>query len=75
TGMLVSLGAAVLKGGVGVNSGLWLAKALTLRANNLTIDVIILGDDALALTLPATDGKGTLITRGTLTRGGDATLS
>ncbi|MFJ5380016.1 hypothetical protein ACIPSX_22030, partial [Pectobacterium sp. CHL-2024] len=45
-----------------------------LTANNLTNDGQIQGDEALSLTLPVTDGKGTLINRGTLTTGGDATL-
>ncbi|WP_339097454.1 hemagglutinin repeat-containing protein [Pectobacterium brasiliense] len=74
TGKLLSQGAAVLTAAEGVNSGEWQAKALTLTANNLTNDGQIQGDDALSLTLPATDGKGTLINRGTLTTGGDATL-
>ncbi|MFJ5390062.1 hemagglutinin repeat-containing protein [Pectobacterium sp. CHL-2024] len=74
TGKLLSQGAAVLTAAEGVNTGEWQAKALTLTANNLTNDGQIQGDDALSLTLPATDGKGTLINRGTLTTGGDATL-
>ncbi|WP_317178157.1 hemagglutinin repeat-containing protein [Pectobacterium sp. HCp5_1] len=73
-GKLLSQGAAVLTAAEGVNSGEWQAKALTLTANNLTNDGQIQGDDALSLTLPATDGKGTLINRGTMTTGGDATL-
>ncbi|WP_308415794.1 hemagglutinin repeat-containing protein [Pectobacterium brasiliense] len=74
TGKLLSQGAAVLTAAEGVNTGEWQAKTLTLTANNLTNDGQIQGDDALSLTLPATDGKGTLINRGTLTTGGDATL-
>ncbi|WP_434998799.1 hemagglutinin repeat-containing protein [Pectobacterium brasiliense] len=74
TGKLLSQGAAVLTAAEGVNTGEWQAKALTLTANNLTNDGQIQGDDALSLTLPATDGKGTLINRGTLTTGGDAAL-
>ncbi|MEQ9872782.1 hemagglutinin repeat-containing protein [Pectobacterium brasiliense] len=74
TGKLLSQGAAVLTAAAAVNTGEWQAIALTLTANNLTNDGQIQGDDALSLTLPATDGKGTLINRGTLTTGGDATL-
>ncbi|MDY4366166.1 hemagglutinin repeat-containing protein [Pectobacterium brasiliense] len=74
TGKLLSQGAAVLTAAEVVNTGEWQAKALTLTANNLTNDGQIQGDDALSLTLPTTDGKGTLINRGTLTTGGDATL-
>ncbi|MFJ5501256.1 hemagglutinin repeat-containing protein [Pectobacterium sp. CHL-2024] len=74
TGKLLSQGAAVLTAAEGVNTGEWQAKALTLTANNLTNDGQIQGDEALSLTLPVTDGKGTLINRGTLTTGGDATL-
>ncbi|MGR6772230.1 hemagglutinin repeat-containing protein [Pectobacterium brasiliense] len=74
SGKLLTQGAAVLTAAEGVNSGEWQAKALTLTANNLTNDGQIQGDEALSLTLPATDGKGTLINRGTLTTGGDATL-
>ncbi|WP_276202748.1 hemagglutinin repeat-containing protein [Pectobacterium brasiliense] len=74
TGKLLSQGAAVLTAAEGVNTGEWQAKALTLTANNLTNDGQIQGDAALSLTLPATDGKGTLINHGTLTTGGDATL-
>ncbi|PPE64673.1 hemagglutinin repeat-containing protein [Pectobacterium brasiliense] len=74
TGKLLSQGAAMLTAAEGVNTGEWQAKALTLTANNLTNDGQIQGDEALSLTLPATDGKGTLINRGTLTTGGDATL-
>ncbi|UUE46961.1 hemagglutinin repeat-containing protein [Pectobacterium aroidearum] len=73
-GKLLSQGAAVLTAAEGVNTGEWQAKTLTLTANNLTNDGQIQGDDALSLTLPMTDGKGTLINRGTLTTGGDATL-
>ncbi|WP_277871571.1 hemagglutinin repeat-containing protein [Pectobacterium brasiliense] len=73
-GKLLSQGAAALTTAEAVNAGEWQAKALTLTANNLTNDGQIQGDDALSLTLPATDGKGTLINRGTLTTGGDATL-
>ncbi|PPE62299.1 hemolysin BL-binding protein [Pectobacterium brasiliense] len=74
TGKLLSQGAAVLTAAEVVNTGEWQAKALTLTANNLTNDGQIQGDEALSLTLPVTDGKGTLINRGTLTTGGDATL-
>ncbi|MBN3155126.1 hypothetical protein, partial [Pectobacterium brasiliense] len=74
TGKLLSQGAAVLTAAEVVNTGEWQAKALTLTANNLTNDGQIQGDDALSLTLPTTDGKGTLINRGMLTTGGDATL-
>ncbi len=74
TGKLLSQGAAVLTAAEGVNTGEWQAKALTLTANNLTNDGQIQGDDALSLTLPTADSKGTLINRGTLTTGGDATL-
>ncbi|TAI92821.1 hypothetical protein EG335_22420, partial [Pectobacterium versatile] len=34
----------------------------------------IQGDASLSLTLPTTDGKGTVVNRGTVTTGGDATL-
>ncbi|MEQ9879252.1 hemagglutinin repeat-containing protein [Pectobacterium aroidearum] len=74
TGKLLSQGVAVLTAAEVVNAGDWQAKTLTLTANNLTNDGQIQGDDALSLTLPTTDGKGTLINRGTLTTGGDATL-
>ncbi|MFJ5359588.1 hemagglutinin repeat-containing protein [Pectobacterium sp. CHL-2024] len=74
TGKLLSQGTATLTAAEVVNAGDWQAKTLTLMANNLTNDGQIQGDDALSLTLPATDGKGTLINRGTLTSGGDATL-
>ncbi|MFP9530483.1 hemagglutinin repeat-containing protein [Pectobacterium brasiliense] len=74
TGKLLSQGTATLTAAEVVNAGDWQAKTLTLTANNLTNDGQIQGDDALSLTLPATDGKGTLINRGTLTTGGDATL-
>ncbi|WP_305888789.1 hemagglutinin repeat-containing protein [Pectobacterium aroidearum] len=73
-GKLLSQGAAVLTAAEVVNAGDWQAKTLTLTANNLTNDGQIQGDDALSLTLPMTDGTGTLINRGTLTTGGDATL-
>ncbi|MEQ9866210.1 filamentous hemagglutinin N-terminal domain-containing protein, partial [Pectobacterium aroidearum] len=73
-GKLLSQGAAVLTAAEVVNAGDWQAKALTLTANNLTNDGQIQGDDALSLTLPTTGGTGTLINRGTLTTGGDATL-
>ncbi|RJL50290.1 hemagglutinin repeat-containing protein, partial [Pectobacterium carotovorum] len=74
TGKLLSQGAAVLTAAEAINAGEWQVKALTLTANNLTNDGQIQGDEALSLTMPATDGKGTLINRGTLTTGGDATL-
>ncbi|MEQ9943515.1 hemagglutinin repeat-containing protein [Pectobacterium aroidearum] len=73
-GKLLSQGAAVLTAAEAVNAGDWQAKTLTLTANNLTNDGQLQGDDALSLTLPMTDGTGTLINRGTLTTGGDATL-
>ncbi|MEL7631669.1 hemagglutinin repeat-containing protein, partial [Pectobacterium aroidearum] len=73
-GKLLSQGAAVLTAAEAVNAGDWQAKTLTLTANNLTNDGQIQGDDALSLTLPTTGSKGTLINRGTLTTGGDATL-
>ncbi|MEI7409519.1 hemagglutinin repeat-containing protein [Pectobacterium aroidearum] len=73
-GKLLSQGAAVLTAAEAVNAGEWQAKTLTLTANNLTNDGQIQGDDALSLTLPMADGTGTLINRGTLTTGGDATL-
>ncbi|WP_258879858.1 hemagglutinin repeat-containing protein [Pectobacterium aroidearum] len=73
-GKLLSQGAAVLTAAEVVNAGDWQAKTLTLTANNLTNDGQIQGDDALSLTLPMTGGTGTLINRGTLTTGGDATL-
>ncbi|WP_350326675.1 hemagglutinin repeat-containing protein [Pectobacterium aroidearum] len=73
-GKLLSQGAAVLTAAEVVNAGDWQAKTLTLTANNLTNDGQIQGDDALSLTLPTTGGTGTLINRGTLTTGGDATL-
>ncbi|WP_276203382.1 hemagglutinin repeat-containing protein [Pectobacterium brasiliense] len=74
TGKLLSQGAAVLTAAEGVNTGEWQAKALTLTANNLTNDGQIQGDEALSLTLPLADGKGTFVNRGTVTTGGDATL-
>ncbi|GLY63166.1 hypothetical protein Pcaca05_40230 [Pectobacterium carotovorum subsp. carotovorum] len=74
TGKLLSQGTATLTAAEVVNTGDWQAKALTLTANNLTNDGQIQGDEALSLTLPATDGKGTLINRGTVTTGGNATL-
>ncbi|MEI0696900.1 hemagglutinin repeat-containing protein [Pectobacterium aroidearum] len=73
-GKLLSQGAAVLTAAEVVNAGDWQAKTLTLTANNLTNDGQIQGDDALSLTLPTTGSTGTLINRGTLTTGGDATL-
>ncbi|MEQ9947641.1 hemagglutinin repeat-containing protein [Pectobacterium aroidearum] len=73
-GKLLSQGVAMLTAAEVVNAGDWQAKTLTLTANNLTNDGQIQGDDALSLTLPTTDGKGTLINRGTLTTGGGATL-
>ncbi|MDX6915006.1 hemagglutinin repeat-containing protein [Pectobacterium carotovorum] len=73
-GKLLSQGAATLTAAEVVNAGDWQAKALTLAAENLTNDGQIQGDTSLSLTLPATDGKGTLVNRGTVTTGGDATL-
>ncbi|MEH0876059.1 hemagglutinin repeat-containing protein [Pectobacterium cacticida] len=73
-GKLLSQGAAVLTAAEAVNAGDWQAKTLTLTANNLTNDGQIQGDDALLLTLPTTGGTGTLINRGSLNTGGDATL-
>ncbi|MER3383567.1 filamentous hemagglutinin N-terminal domain-containing protein [Pectobacterium aroidearum] len=73
-GKLLSQGAAVLTAAEAVNAGDWQAKTLTLTANNLTNDGQLQGDDALSLTLPTTGSTGTLINRGTLTTGGDATL-
>ncbi|XBW24270.1 filamentous hemagglutinin N-terminal domain-containing protein [Pectobacterium colocasium] len=73
-GKLLSQGIATLTAAAVVNAGEWQAKSLTLTANNLTNDGQIQGDEALSLTLPATHGKGTLINRGTVTTGGDATL-
>ncbi|WP_406640477.1 hemagglutinin repeat-containing protein [Pectobacterium brasiliense] len=73
-GKLLSQGTATLTAAEAVNAGEWQAKALTLTANNLANDGQIQGDEALSLTLPTADGKGTLINRGTLTTGGDATL-
>ncbi|MEQ9771637.1 hemolysin BL-binding protein, partial [Pectobacterium jejuense] len=74
TGKLLSQGAATLTAAEVVNAGEWQAKALTLAAENLTNDGQIQGDASLSLTLPATDGKGTFVNRGTVTTGGDATL-
>ncbi|WP_368350122.1 hemagglutinin repeat-containing protein [Pectobacterium peruviense] len=74
SGKLLTQGAAVLTAADVVNAGEWQAQRLTLTANNLTNDGEIQGDDALSLTLPAVEGKGTLINRGALTTGGDATL-
>ncbi|AIK14231.1 hemolysin/hemagglutinin-like protein HecA precursor [Pectobacterium atrosepticum] len=74
SGKLLTQGAAVLTAADVVNVGEWQAQRLTLTANNLTNDGEIQGDDALSLTLPATEGKGSLINRGALTTGGDATL-
>ncbi|MFJ5456156.1 hemagglutinin repeat-containing protein [Pectobacterium sp. CHL-2024] len=74
TGKLLSQGTATLTAAEVVNAGDWQAKALTLTANNLTNDGQIQGDEALSLTLPLADGKGTFVNRGTVTTGGDATL-
>ncbi|GKW01858.1 hypothetical protein PEC301877_06730 [Pectobacterium carotovorum subsp. carotovorum] len=73
-GKLLSQGVATLTAADAVNAGEWQAKALTLAAENLTNDGQIQGDESLSLTLPTTDGKGTLVNRGTVTTGGDATL-
>ncbi|MBW5890783.1 filamentous hemagglutinin N-terminal domain-containing protein, partial [Pectobacterium polaris] len=73
-GKLLSQGIATLTAAEAVNAGEWQAKALTLGAEDLTNDGHIQGDDALSLTLPATDGKGSFVNRGTVTTGGDATL-
>ncbi|MFJ5316435.1 hemagglutinin repeat-containing protein [Pectobacterium versatile] len=73
-GKLLSQGAATLAAKGVVNAGEWQAKALTLAAENLTNDGQIQGDASLSLTLPTTDGKGTVVNRGTVTTGGDATL-
>ncbi|RRO17417.1 hemagglutinin repeat-containing protein, partial [Pectobacterium aquaticum] len=73
-GKLLSQGVATLTAADAVNAGDWQAKALTLAAENLTNDGQIQGDESLSLTLPATDGKGTVVNRGTVTTGGDATL-
>ncbi|WP_254592624.1 hemagglutinin repeat-containing protein [Pectobacterium polaris] len=73
-GKLLSQGAAVLQAARAENLGEWQANTLTLAAENLTNDGQIQGDDALSLTLPSTDGKGTFVNRGTVTTGGDATL-
>ncbi|WP_317615886.1 hemagglutinin repeat-containing protein [Pectobacterium peruviense] len=74
SGKLLTQGAAVLTAADVVNAGEWQAQRLTLTANNLNNDGEIQGDDALSLTLPAAEGKGSLINRGALTTGGDATL-
>ncbi|WP_283241148.1 hemagglutinin repeat-containing protein [Pectobacterium versatile] len=73
-GKLLSQGAATLAAADAVNAGDWQAKALTLAAESLTNDGQIQGDASLSLTLPTTDGKGTVVNRGTVTTGGDATL-
>uniref|UniRef100_UPI002DD442B3 hemagglutinin repeat-containing protein n=1 Tax=Pectobacterium versatile TaxID=2488639 RepID=UPI002DD442B3 len=73
-GKLLSQGAATLTAKEAVNAGEWQAKTLTLAAENLTNDGQIQGDESLSLTLPTTDGKGTVVNRGTVTTGGDATL-
>ncbi|WP_326489299.1 hemagglutinin repeat-containing protein [Pectobacterium versatile] len=73
-GKLLSQGAATLTAKEVVNAGEWQAKTLTLAAENLTNDGQIQGDESLSLTLPTTDGKGTVVNRGTVTTGGDATL-
>ncbi|MBA0164230.1 hemagglutinin repeat-containing protein, partial [Pectobacterium versatile] len=74
TGKLLSQGAATLTTKEAVNAGDWQAKTLTLAAESLTNDGQIQGDASLSLTLPTTDGKGTVVNRGTVTTGGDATL-
>ncbi|WP_254592960.1 hemagglutinin repeat-containing protein [Pectobacterium polaris] len=73
-GKLLSQGIATLTAAEATNAGEWQANTLTLAAANLTNDGQIQGDEALSLTLPATDGKGTFVNRGTVTTGGDATL-
>ncbi|MFJ5478297.1 hemagglutinin repeat-containing protein [Pectobacterium carotovorum] len=73
-GKLLSQGVATLTAADAVNAGEWQAKALTLAAEDLTNDGQIQGDESLSLTLPTTDGKGTVVNRGTVTTGGDATL-
>ncbi|WP_405078148.1 hemagglutinin repeat-containing protein [Pectobacterium versatile] len=73
-GKLLSQGAATLTTKEAVNAGDWQAKTLTLAAENLTNDGQIQGDESLSLTLLTTDGKGTVVNRGTVTTGGDATL-
>ena len=73
-GKLLSQGVATLTAADAVNAGDWQAKALTLAAENLTNDGQIQGDESLSLTLLTTDGKGTVVNRGTVTTGGDATL-
>ncbi|MEQ9843263.1 hemagglutinin repeat-containing protein [Pectobacterium brasiliense] len=73
-GKLLSQGIATLTAAEAVNAGEWQANTLTLAAANLTNDGHIQGDATLSLTLPATDGKGAFVNRGTVTTGGDATL-
>ncbi|WP_308455376.1 hemagglutinin repeat-containing protein [Pectobacterium odoriferum] len=73
-GKLLSQGAATLAAKEVVNAGDWQAKTLTLAAEDLTNDGQIQGDESLSLTLLTTDGKGTVVNRGTVTTGGDATL-
>ncbi|MEQ9771636.1 hemolysin BL-binding protein, partial [Pectobacterium jejuense] len=73
-GKLLSQGTATLTAAEAVNAGEWQANTLTLAAANLTNDGQIQGDEALSLTLPTIDGKGTFVNRGTVTTGGDATL-
>lgn len=73
-GKLLSQGVATLTAADAVNAGDWQAKTLTLAAESLTNDGQIRGDASLSLTLPTTDGKGTVVNRGTVTTGGDATL-
>ncbi|GKW06305.1 hemagglutinin repeat-containing protein [Pectobacterium carotovorum] len=73
-GKLLSQGVATLTAADAVNAGEWQAKALTLAAEDLTNDGQIQGDESLSLTLPTTDGKGTVVNRGSVTTGGDATL-
>ncbi|MEQ9968626.1 hemagglutinin repeat-containing protein [Pectobacterium carotovorum] len=73
-GKLLSQGAATLAAKEAVNAGDWQAKTLILAADNLTNDGQIQGDESLSLTLPTTDGRGSLVNRGTVTTGGDATL-
>ncbi|WP_072034242.1 hemagglutinin repeat-containing protein [Pectobacterium fontis] len=74
SGNLLSQGVATLTAANVINVGDWQAKSLTLAAANLTNDGHIQGDDALSLTLPQINGTGTLLNRGTMTTGGDATL-
>ncbi|MEI7251794.1 filamentous hemagglutinin N-terminal domain-containing protein, partial [Pectobacterium versatile] len=73
-GKLLSQGVATLTAADAVNAGDWQAKTLTLAAESLTNDGQIQGDASLSLTLPTTDGKGTVVNRGAVTTGGDATL-